>query len=462
MKFAFILNHTQFYRHFDNTIRILCGRGHSVDVVIQWVMKPNLTDRVLQTAQAEVSAVAFERPLSRHDTWGGILRPSRELINYSKYFHPEHPSKNLAGRWKKYFNGAAWNLLEKKWVILLLTSRPVQFILRFIERIAPPVNIISAWMKEHKPDLVIVSPLISAHSMELEYLKAAKALNIPSVYALASWDNLTTKGTLHILPDLVFVWNQMLLEEAVTLHGVPRERIVVTGSPTFDYWFETKPSISRDEFCRNAGFGAEKQYVVYLCSSRGMIEDETRFILELASQMKDEPGTCDVMLLVRPHPYNMLALDVLNRDNICVFPSQGDLPDVSEAKQIYFDTLHYAMAAAGVNTSAMLEAAIADKPCVTIIDERYRRSQTDMGHFRHLINGGFLQVTYSYPEAVKAINAIRNGQDPLKDHRRLFVKNFIRPQGVDRNVSKLFAVAAEMAAQRKTAAEIMDVISSEK
>jgi hypothetical protein len=458
MKFAFVLLHTQFYRHFDKAIRILCSRENTADIVLEWIVKPNLTDRILTTTQEEVKGISFVKPLHREDSWSRIVGITRELLNYSAYFHPEHPSKRLSNRWRRYISDRTWKWLEKSWMIAFLRQKLVQFVLRLLEKITPPVRNISTWLQEARPDVVVLSPLVSPNSMEVEYLKAARVLGIPTVYALASWDNLTTKGTLHIQPDLVFVWNESLKEEAVTLHGVRSENIVVTGSPTFDYWFQVKPSRSREDFCRNAGFDSSRPYVVYLCSSRGMIENETIFILELAGKLCKSPATQDVVLLVRPHPYNMLDLDALEKNNICVFPKQGDLPDIDDAKQVYFDTLYYSRATVGVNTSAMIEATIADKPCVTIIDERYRRSQTDMGHFRHLINGKFLQVTHSYEDAVQAIGDVLGGMDPKREERRNFVRNFIRPHGVDRPVSAIFALAVEMAAQRKPAHTIMDAI----
>jgi hypothetical protein len=458
MKLAFVLLHTQFYRHFDKAIRMLSSKENTADIVIEWIVKPNLTDRLLTTTQAEVKGITFVKPLYRKDSWSRLVGTTRELLDYSAYFHPEHPSKRLANRWRKYISERTWKWLEKPWMIGFLRQKMVQFALKLVETVTPPVKGISKWLRETRPEVVVLSPLVAPNSMEVEYLKAARGLGIPTVYALASWDNLTTKGTLHIQPDLVFVWNEPLKAEAVTLHGVPAEKIVITGSPTFDYWFQVKPSTSHDEFCKNAGFDPRRPYVVYLCSSRGMIEDETTFILELAHRMCKSPATQDVVLLVRPHPYNMLDLNILDEDNICVFPKQGDLPDVDDAKQIYFDTLYYSKATVGVNTSAMIEATIADKPCVTIIDERYRRSQTDMGHFRHLINGKFLQVTHNYEDAVRAIGDILEGKDPKHEERRNFVRNFIRPHGVDRPVSAIFALAVEMAAQRKPANTIMDAI----
>ena len=88
-------------------------------------------------------------------------------------------------------------------------------------------------MKE--PDVVVASPYIFSLSREVEYVKAARSLGIPTVVVVLSWDNLTSKGTFHVLPDLTLVWNSALAEEAASLHDVPKEKLVVTGAPVFDF-----------------------------------------------------------------------------------------------------------------------------------------------------------------------------------------------------------------------------------
>ena len=458
MKFALALFHFQHFRHFDSVVRQLCLEGNTVSVVAGSFAVSSVTDRAVQKAQAEIAGISFEKPLGRRDMWKYLIRPVRELLNYTVYFRPGHPSPGLASLWGKYFSRPAWAILRNRTVARFLARDFIQGPLRRLESLVPASRSVVRWLEQTKPELLVASPLVHGRSTELEYIKAAKALGIPTVYALASWDNLTTKGTIHVLPDLVFVWNYALLEEAVKLHGVPRDRIVVTGAPTFDYWFQMKPSKSRTEFCADAGMDPARPYIVYLCTSRGMIEDEENLILDLAKRLQLNPITRDLILLVRPHPYNELDLELLQAPNVTVFPRGGDWPDTDQAKQTYFDTLYFAKATVGVNTSAMIESALVDTPCVTIIDERYRGWQTDMGHFWHLMKGDFLEVQYSYDAAVNAIAGILQGQDVKCEQRRKFVRDFVRPNGIDRSASELFCTALKLAAQRKTAADITQAI----
>ena len=57
-----------------------------------------------------------------------------------------------------------------------------------------------------------------------------------------SWDHLSSKALLRAMPDACIVWNEMQRREAVELHGVPADRVVVTGAQCYDQWFDRAPA----------------------------------------------------------------------------------------------------------------------------------------------------------------------------------------------------------------------------
>jgi hypothetical protein len=74
-----------------------------------------------------------------------------------------------------------------------------------------------------------------------------------------------------------------------------------------------------------------------------------------------------------------------------------------------------------------------------VIDNRYRSAQGGMGHFRHLLDGGFLQVATAYEEAAAQVAGILAGEDRLAAGRREFVRRFVRPRGMDTPASGIMA-----------------------
>ena len=308
--------------------------------------------------------------------------------------------------------------------------------LRKILEVIPPNKTVVKDLRRISPDVLIVTSNLPWDAQELDYLKAASFLGIPAVLQVASWDNLTTKSTFNIIPDKILLWNQAIKEEAVVLHGVPPEKIVVTGAATFDYIFSYNPTRTHMELGQLAGLKTEEPYIVYLGSSTSIAGDESLFIREFARRVFER---LKIRVLIRPHPINYRVWATFNEPECVVWPQKGELPDTVDTKQDFLDTLYHSVAVVGVNTSAMIEAAIMDKPCISIKADQFASSQSEASHFRHLVNGQFLDIVENIDEAVASIGRILDGNDKLKESRKAFVASFIRPNGLEKNVGTLIA-----------------------
>ena len=74
------------------------------------------------------------------------------------------------------------------------------------------------------------------------------------IYPVFSWDNLSTKGLVHVQPDAVLVWNDRQRTEAVEMHQCRHDAIVVTGAPRFDEFFAMTPKTTREAVLSAASF----------------------------------------------------------------------------------------------------------------------------------------------------------------------------------------------------------------
>ena len=102
----------------------------------------------------------------------------------------------------------------------------------------PPAPGPDSYLADLDPDVVLITPLIELGSTQADWLRAAKRRGVRTGFPVFSWDNLTNKGLLRDVPDLVLVWNDLQAAEARELHGVPAGRITLTGAPAFDHWFD--------------------------------------------------------------------------------------------------------------------------------------------------------------------------------------------------------------------------------
>lgn len=454
LKVVLALQNIVHFRYLGEIVQHLCRNGHSVRIVVADDSKKNTTDRFLRACLSQVDSAECEF-LPEHWTkraeWKWRIR---NWISYATYFKPQHPSPTLEKRWRKHVPRSLRLVLWMPIFRKLLVSGPVQRVLQRIRDRLPLDPDITRMLEEYQPDIVLATPFLKEDSTEMEFVRSAAMLGIPTVVAVLSWDNLTTKGTFHAIPDMIFVWNQALVEEAVELHHIPFEKIFVTGAPTFDFWFDMRPSLSRQAFCEQVGIEPGSPFIIYLGSSKAIARDETSYVQELASRLREQSDSRIVHVLVRPHPLNAACWKDFFAEDITVWPRGGEWPDSPEAKQDYFNTLYYSDAVMGVNTSGFLDAAVVGRPCVTAVTEHFQRTQTGLGHFAHLIRGDFLEIAHSLSEAASIIAAILRGEDRKAGNRQRFVREFVRPYGLDRRASEIFARAVEMVAEHRSAAQM--------
>ena len=436
------------FRNFDGVVRQLSSNGHSVTLLFGNMQRHANTDRALRACLSESPRCKAGLMFLRDDRWGLLLNKGRVLRNYAFYLSRPHVSwERLAEDLERRMPRYAKAILPTPAVRSLGGSALPRKGLPWIEDHSSPDPEVKDWLAENRPDAVFASPFIYNSFQELEYVKSAKELGIPTIVAVGSWDHLTTKGTFLISPDLVLVWNEALASEAVAIHRVPKEKVVVTGAPTFDFWFEMGAPADRASFCSQVGLDDDGPFVAYLCSSTSVTGDETSFVGSLARSLSEHPDTRHLKVLVRPHPLNATIWKGFSADNVRVWPEGGDIADVQGPREDYYNTLFHSAAVVGVNTSALLEAVIVDRPCVTIMTGQYRESQIGRAHFQHLLNGDFMETASDFDEAASVLSRIIGGDDAKADNRRRFIKDFIRPLGIEKPASQVIAHIVESTAR---------------
>jgi hypothetical protein len=447
-RFLFAFTHLLLWQPLDPIARELRAKGQAVRLLLDRRRNRSFASRF----EIARDAVPYEMGWmsGRRDFWQLFLPRVREYINYLAYLKVRQPTSDvLLERWSDYLlRPVRWMMkvgLLRQW----LTSDALWRRLLRIEPVVPASRAIVRELTEFAPSVVIAGSGVMPFSKEIEYVKAARACGVPSIVIIPSWDNLTTKGTLQVVPDWLFVWNRGQVGEATRLHGIPEERIFCTGAPKFDPWFTLQPTVDRKQFCSEIGLDPEQPYLLYICSSEFIAGDETRFVEELAEALAAHPELRSLKLLVRPHPQNLKhwadhaprnANTVLWRKDLRVMGTAG-------VRQEFHHSLHYSVGVAGINTSAFIESAIVDKPCIAIASDHYASTQWTIPHFKHLLDAGFLELPRDLGQAADAVARLLKGEDRKRDERRAFVRDFIRPHGIDLAASDVMAWAIENVAR---------------
>jgi hypothetical protein len=456
MRILIVLKNNLFFRHFETVVHHLCEQGHEVKVLTRMTRKSG--DKADYQEQMVAGIAAYDNASfdfnirNREDRLEVPIRALRDTLNYAIYFRAQHNSPQLVERVSDACPPRLRAFLTTRIGQRLVNSNRFLTAYRRLQGALPADSALTRHVSRERPDVVVACPFIYPESADLEYVRSAQKLGISTVAAVASWDNLSSKGAFHLLTDSVLVWNERLATEATFIHAIPRDRIATTGAATFDPYFELAPSMSREKFCTGVGIDPDRPYLLFLGSSEQVAGDETGFVRELAAAMRERAETADVGVLVRPHPLNSGAWERFQSEGITVFPCGGQLPNMPGHRADYFNTLWYASAVSGVNTSAFLEAAILDRPCLSIVSERHRAGQIERGHFQYLVEGGFLETVADFGAAVEAIAAILAGRDPRREQRARFVESFLRPAGRERPAGEVMARAIVDTAGRAASA----------
>jgi hypothetical protein len=319
------------------------------------------------------------------------------------------------------------------------------------ERAIPSSPILESFIRSRQPDVLLVTPLVTDRSTQVDLVKSAHAVGVPVGLCVASWDHLTTKGLMRVQPDLVSVWNQEQLAEAVEFHGASRDRIVVTGAQPFDRWFKRHPT-PRAVFCRKVGLDPAKPFVLFVGSTASISapEAEVGFVRRWIEALRRVPALAGVGVLVRPHPYNATQwrdTDLTRMPGVEVYPRSANPVNESD-RQDYFDSLFHSDAVVGVNTTAMIEAAIVGRTVHAVLADEFQDTQGGTLHFRYLLseNGGFLRVATSLDaHAAQLAETLANPAVGREACAR-FVRTFIRPHGMSVDATPVLVSALEQLA----------------
>jgi hypothetical protein len=449
VKILFFMTHPGFTRNFESTLVLLAERGHQIHLAFDGppqVGKPS----AVETLEARCPTRISHGPApERDDAWSPLANAARATRSYLRYLHPRY---RLATRLREravvwplgpILNGIAASPLGGQRGLGLLDA-----MLHALEQIVPSSPEIERFVRQQRPDAVLLTPMVDFNTAQTDQLKSARALGIPTGVCVASWDNLTNKGVIQISPDLVTVWNEHQRQEATELHRIPAERVVATGAQIFDEWFVRRPTTTREQFCRRAGLPADRPFVLYTCSSQWIAPYEVPFVRRWLQAARAGPEPlASAGLLIRPHPQNAEQwqdVDFGADGAATIWPRDPSARVDDQSKADFFDSLHHSAAVVGINTSALIEAGIVGRPVFTVLDDEYRSSQDGTLHFRYLVevSGGLLRVAQSLPEHVEQLGAaLVDGGDDERAHA--FVTSFVRPHGIDRPATPILANAIE-------------------
>lgn len=339
-----------------------------------------------------------------------------------------------------YFNGGSLpNLILKQFFWALGHLRFWRAFMRWIEfYIFQDDKVWEPFFEKYQPDAVFAAGILNDEDITL--LKQAKRRGIPSVGMMKSWDNFTSKGFLRVSPDMLFVQNPTMVEEAIKFNNFPRERIKITGFPQWDHYLDPSWRMPREEFARKFSIDPNKKWITYfaggLITGLFNIPDKGEHVLML-KQAIEEGKLNDSTVLIRAHPGHQ---DLMAQETK-VFPvldfAKGWTFD-QEDMRFLANLVRYSDVTINLGSTMSLEAAIFDKPTVLIAFNQMvgkkvpwhlslARALDSSLHFVYVMKTGGNWRVNNEKEFIGAVRAYLDNPSLHRDGRKRILKELVGP-----------------------------------
>jgi len=254
---------------------------------------------------------------------------------------------------------------------------------------------------------------------EVPLLRTATRRGVRTMALDPSWDNFTNKLVPVRHVDRLVVWNEIMKEQAVSLHGYDPSAISVAGAPQFDPHFRARTP--RAEFLARIGADPNRRLIALTTTPRSLYTHHDHVLRELVTAMQDG-RLQNAQVLVRLHPRDEfdayreftntphVIIEKPFRDTVKV--ADGLAIDVMPEHQKHLgDTLCHADVVVNVASTITIEACIFDTPVVNINfdgldDSPYVKSARRYYSFTHYVNitsRGAVRVAKSPGELVRDV-----------------------------------------------------------
>ncbi len=273
---------------------------------------------------------------------------------------------------------------------------------------------------EHQPALVVCANPGLVFS-EVPLMRTARRRGVACMVIDASWDNFTNK----LLPvrqaDRLVVWNEIMKDQAVRLHGYRPEAISVAGAPQFDVHFRAQARCTRAEFFQRISADPSRKLIVLTTTPRSLYRHHDYVLRELSAAIEGGP-LAGAQVLVRLHPRDEVEayrefegvphVIIEKPFRPTVTGSDGLAIDVMPEHQRHLgDTLCHADAVVNVASTITIEACIFDTPVVNVCfdgpgGEPFVRSATRYYRFTHYVNITNRQAVRVATSAAEMVDAV--------------------------------------------------------
>lgn len=261
---------------------------------------------------------------------------------------------------------------------------------------------------EYQPDLIFATHLYGWFDALL--LAEGARRKTASIGMPAGWDHLD-KYFIPFQTDTLLVPSEQVKDMAIRFQSYDTSRIILTGYTYFDFIVDKSLLRPREEILKSLNFPADAKLIIYVSGS-AYCPDEPDIIETMLKWMDSGRfGKHDVRLVIRPYAGGRTKDREFDEQKFNRFEESprvtfyrrefwGDL----EKSAYFVNLLHHADVVVSIYSTAILEAAIHDRPLMALSFDGYKvqpfhrsiRRFEEFDHFKAVLDTKAVRIARSF------------------------------------------------------------------
>lgn len=362
---------------------------------------------------------------------------ANRLFEFFKHYLIKNRTLSLYKKLVFKDSGNLFKFLGSHLVSIILANRLFRKIARFFDFWLAKDEIFSVFFEKYKPDLVFLANLFD--EAEISLLREAKKRGVKTVGFVNSWDKITSKGFMRLLPDKLIVPNEIVKKEAEKYADMSASKIFVSGVPQYDFYFNSDDLQSREEFFGEIKADPKKPLLVYAPMGTAFSNSDW-LVIDMMREITEKELNMPAELLVRFQPNDFFD----KKEEFTKRPwMRFDLPgtrfgsvrgvdwDMSREELKHLkNTLYHMSVLVSYATSLSVDAACFDKPVININFEIQKGQPSlktptrryDTEHYRKALASGGIRLALNRQELVEWIRKYINNPELNREGRKRLVE----------------------------------------
>lgn len=150
--------------------------------------------------------------------------------------------------------------------------------------------------------------LICTHQRGLKMatiFAVAQDLKIPNTTVIYSWDNIP-KARLALKADKYFVWSEYMKNEMKLFYPeIDQEKIVITGTPQFEFYEDQDNIIDKKTFFETYNLDSNKKIICFSGDDELTSPDDPKYLEDIVYSLKKNNLEGEFQILLRPCPVDL-------------------------------------------------------------------------------------------------------------------------------------------------------------